>query len=212
MLTPELKPTTITSPMLKMADNSESELEQRTAMSQDSQASQHQSELQLLKDKFKRDMLNGSSRRHRKKDCKTKANWTEEDIDAYVKTVRRHGKSHAKLREALHGKSKCQIKRFTKTLCKQIEAMPDHPELDLLDVLMDVSSDEEDCHPRSLLEEERERKRKQRNKLKMVGIALSVTAVPTVEPVSKPKAPAVPIENLEQQIKQEAENTGKGAI
>ena len=107
MLTPELKPTTIISPMLKMSDNGESELELRTAsMSQDSH-SQHQSELQLLKEKFKRDMLNGSSRRHRKKDCKTKANWTEEDIDAYVKTVRRHGKSHAKLQEALHGKSKC---------------------------------------------------------------------------------------------------------
>ena len=90
--------------------------------------------------------------------------------------------------------------------------MPDHPELDLLDVLMDVSSDEEDCHPRSLLEEERERKRKERNKLKMVGIALSVMAVPTVEPVTKPQAPVMPIENLEQQVKQEAENTGKGAI
>ena len=90
--------------------------------------------------------------------------------------------------------------------------MPDHPELDLLGVLMDVSSDEEDTHPRSLLEEERERKRKERNKLKMVGIALSVTAVPTVKQVAKLQAPLVPIENLEQQIKLEAENTGKGAI
>jgi len=92
--------------------------------------------------------------------------------------------------------------------------MPDHPELELLPALLDVSSDEEeDCtHQRSLLEQERERKRKERNKLRMVGIALSVTAVPTVELVTKLQAPAVPIENLEQQIKQEAENTGKGAI
>ena len=66
--------------------------------------------------------------------------------------------------------------------------------------------------PRSgIWEEERERKRKERNKLKMVGIALSVTAVPTVKHVAK-QAPLVPIENLEQQIKLEAENTGKGAI
>ena len=75
--------------------------------------------------------------------------------------------------------------------------MPDHPELDLLEVLMDVSSDEEDTHPRSLLEIERERKRNVRNKLKMVGIALSVTAASTVEHVAKPQAPAVPIENFE---------------
>ena len=75
--------------------------------------------------------------------------------------------------------------------------MPDHPELDLLGVLMDVSSDEEETPPRSLLEIERERKRNVRNKLKMVGIALSVTAAPTVEHVAKPQAPAVPIENLE---------------
>lgn len=91
-----------------MSDNGESELDQRTAsMSQDSYEEKNQSELQLLKEKFKLDMRNGPSRRHRKKDCKSKANWTEGDIDAYVKTVRRHGKSHAKLQEALHGKSKC---------------------------------------------------------------------------------------------------------
>ena len=91
--------------------------------------------------------------------------------------------------------------------------MPDHPELDLLEVLMDVSSDEEESHHKmSLLEEERERKRNERNKRKMVGAALSVTVDPIVELLSKPRAPAEPVENLEQQIKREAENHGKGAI
>ena len=84
--------------MLKLSDNGEEEFDQRTAsMSQSSSEDKKQSELALLKDKFKKEMLNGSSRRHRKKDCKTKANWTEDDIDTYVRTVRRHGKSQAKL-------------------------------------------------------------------------------------------------------------------
>ena len=65
-------------------------------------------ELSLIKDKFKRDMQEERSRkRHRKKHCKTKANWTEYDIETFVKTVRRHGKSHAKLQEALYGKTRC---------------------------------------------------------------------------------------------------------
>ena len=91
--------------------------------------------------------------------------------------------------------------------------MPDHPELDLLEVLMDVSSDEEESHHKmSLLEEERERKRNERNKRKMVGATLSVMVDPTVELLSMPSTPAEPIEKLEQQIKREAENHEKGAI
>ena len=89
--------------------------------------------------------------------------------------------------------------------------MPDHPDVDLLEVLMDASSDEEEIVSKSLLEKERERKRNERNKMKMVGIALSVTAVPSVEPKQKLMDPTEPKERINQWAEPEASNLGKGA-
>ena len=72
--------------------------------------------------------------------------------------------------------------------------MPDHPDVDLLEVLMD-SSEEEDV-AKSLLEKERERKKNERNKMKMVGTALSVMANPSVGLESRTLDPTEPIEKI----------------
>ena len=119
----------------------------------------------MRKDEFKRKMQRDLVSRHRRRRSKAKVEWTEDDYDTYVKTVKRHGKNYLKMQEALSNKTKHQIKRFTKALCHQIESLRCHPELDLLSVLMDDSSDEEtDCS--SILKLERERKNTERIKRK----------------------------------------------
>jgi len=158
------------------------------------------SALQMLKDDFKRKMQKDVKKsRHSKHKCKSKAQWSEEDYDAYVQTVRRHGKNYEKMQEALNNKTKHQIKRFTKALCKQIESASTHPELDLLDVLMDASSDEE-TDGMSILKLERERKKKERTKRNMLSSAL---LVPESAPntASNHRANPESIDSLERLIK-----------
>ena len=124
--------------------------------------------------------------------------WDESEYDAYVQTVRGHGKNRAKLQEALQYKTQRQIHKFTKALCKQIGATEEHPESDLLGTLMEASDDEED--PKNVLVRERVRKRLAKRKRKMIDIDLG-TPYQVPQPPIKRVAPMVPIENLEQQIR-----------
>ena len=104
------------------------------------------------------------------------------------------------MREALNSKTNRQIKRFTKALCQQIEQVDDHPELDLLNVLMDVSSDEE-FDDSSVLKLERERKKKERTKMRK--LLATDLLVPELAPDEGLKCRASPeqIDSLEKLFK-----------
>lgn len=82
--------------------------------------------------------------------------------------------------------------------------MHDHPELDMLELLMEVSSDEDADEVTSLLKGERKRKRKERNKRKMLEFALSSSIRVTNTPQFRRQTPNIPIELLEVQVKREA--------
>ena len=121
--------------------------------------------------------------------------WNEAEYDAFVKTVRRHGKDNRKVQEALLGKTPRQIKKFRKALSKQIDVTQDHPEQDILATLLEFSDEEDVVDHENVVLMERRRKKLARMKRKMVGIDLCA-------PYSVPKppmrqAPAMPIENLE---------------
>ena len=72
--------------------------------------------------------------------------------------------------------------------------MPDHPELDILNVLMEDLDEVEDTHT-SVLQVERERKRKERNKRKMLKVGLPTTSVaPGFKLTSRRTAPTCTLE------------------
>lgn len=103
--------------------------------------------LQLRKEKFRRKVQSELvSCRSYKSSRKTKVEWDESEYDAFVKTIRSYGRDYVRLQEALQTKTEKQIRRFTRVLCTQIESMDDHPELDILEALLETSSDEEDDH------------------------------------------------------------------
>ena len=135
----------------------------------------------------------------------SRVDWDESEYDTFVKTVRRYGNDQTKLQEALHSKTKRHIKRFSKALCKQIDAISEHPESDLLEALLEASSDEDEGQT-NVLKMESKRKKKERNKRKMVGVDLCAPypVTSTFHVPKRPKkclSPTVPIEKLEEQIK-----------
>lgn len=176
LLTPELKPSTNGAYMMKLLDNEEDDLDVKTAAASMSTFT-HSSEGKTLTDldiqklQFKRKMLGSKRTRDQVEPCFSKASWSQDEYDAYIKTVRRHGKNQAKIQEALQGKTKPQIKRFNRAICRQIESMSDHPEIDILNVLLEDDV-EEDNSSKSVLQLERERKKKDRIKRKMLRASL----------------------------------------
>ena len=178
MLTPELK-TSTSGVFMKLVDNEEDNLDCKTAaasmqMSSNSSEGKNLTDLDIQKLKFKRKMLGTKRTRDQIEPCFSKASWSQDEYDAYIKTVRRHGKNQAKIREALEGKTKPQIERFNKAICRQIESMSDHPEVDILNVLLEDTEDKDDVL-KSVLQLERERKKKERIKRKMLGVGLPTT-------------------------------------
>ena len=109
MLTPELKPSTGSGHLMKLMDHDGFNLDAQTAaasMSAKSSEEKPLTDLEIQKLKFKRKML-GEKRTSRETDAHfSKATWSQEEYDTYVKTVRRHGKNQAKIQEALQGKNK----------------------------------------------------------------------------------------------------------
>ena len=77
--------------------------------------------------------------------------------------------------------------------------MPDHPELDLLEVLLDVSS-EEDSDDSSVLKIERERKRKERKKMRKL-LYDPLEPEPLPKKVLESRASPEQIDSLEQLFK-----------
>ena len=123
--------------------------------------------------------------------------WNEAEYDAFVQTVRRHGKDKRKVQEALLGKTPRQIKKFRKALSKQIDVTQDHPESDILTTLLDFSDEEDDIDQKNVVAMERRRKKLARKKRKMVGIDLCAPYL-VPKPPQRRQAPTLPIENLEQ--------------
>lgn len=79
--------------------------------------------------------------------------------------------------------------------------MPDHPELDLLEALMEVSSEDEDDDHKIVLRYERERKKKERNKRQKAEIDLSAPYQAPKEMKLKRYVPSVTIEQLVDQVR-----------
>ena len=98
MLTPELKPSTNGAHMMKLVDNAEDDLDCKTAAASMSVFT-HSSEGKALTDldiqklQFKRKMLGRKRTRDQAEPCFSKASWSQDEYDAYIKTVRRHGKN-----------------------------------------------------------------------------------------------------------------------
>ena len=113
--------------------------------------------LENVKVKKSRETSDSSTNKRKK----TKVRWTESDYDKFVKIVRRHGRDFKKMQSVLKDKSKIQIKRFTKVLCKQIHSMPGHPELDILEILeKNITADTIKEKKRKAEERKREKKEK----------------------------------------------------
>ena len=84
--------------MMKLVDNAEDDLDRKTAAASMSVLT-HSSEGKALTDldiqklQFKRKMLGRKRTRDQAEPCFSKASWSQDEYDAYIKTVRRHGKN-----------------------------------------------------------------------------------------------------------------------
>ena len=104
----------------------------------------------------------------KQKQCK----WSEKEYDAFVKTVRRHGKDFQKLEKVLKKKTIKQIRRYSRALCRQMTECNFHPEWDLAEQLEESETELEEKLNRKKLRKMQKRKHKKAmaEKHKLAGL------------------------------------------